>query len=411
MKKVNGVFLKLLFSNGKVIIKPLPNQTIKVKGLKGIVEKPVKENYPVTAPKEILDNLQECPINSVLYAENIIEKVTSYYAEEIFFVASDEPNAIIGQSVKYASEEVRAYYIDMRFSIAFVPEQESGKKSFIQKLMDNKNYLVPTVDDCGFFIAPEKWYHLVRNIKAGINTLITGPTGTGKTEIVELLTKRMKKQLYCFDMGTMIDPIASLIGTHRLKNKESVFETSRFIHAIQQEGAVILLDEINQAPPAANNILFPCLDSRRKLFNEYAEELDREIKVADDVVFIATANFGSEYIGTYALNRALIDRFQLIEFSYLTVEQEAEVLVSRTNISLEGATLIAKLCNKIRDMYKNGELGNFISTRHAIQIAELHRDGFDILASFKMAVLPMFEGDANSPGTDKNSIINLLVTF
>lgn len=60
---------------------------------------------------------------------------------------------------------------------------------------------------------------------------------------------------------------------------------------------VILLDELNRAALSSNNVLFPCLDDRRKLSIEVAGGKDiREINVHPEVTFIATANVGSNIL-------------------------------------------------------------------------------------------------------------------
>ena len=88
-----------------------------------------------------------------------------------------------------------------------------------------------------------------RNIKKGVNTLLLGPTGVGKTEMVSNLAKNMGLPLTIFDMGTMSDPIMSLVGTHAIKvvdgHTASEFIKSRFSEVIQKPG-IVLLDEISR---------------------------------------------------------------------------------------------------------------------------------------------------------------------
>ena len=48
------------------------------------------------------------------------------------------------------------------------------------------------------------------------------------------------------------------------------------------------------------------------------------IKVANGVSFIATANIGTEYTSTRVLDRALMDRFEIIEVDILSLSQEED---------------------------------------------------------------------------------------
>ena len=61
--------------------------------------------------------------------------------------------------------------------------QESFKTQ-IEKLIGDK---CPSVKTNGFYLAPEKFQLLVRNIKKGINTMLLGATGTGKTQSIQLI--------------------------------------------------------------------------------------------------------------------------------------------------------------------------------------------------------------------------------
>ena len=137
--------------------------------------------------------------------------------------------------------------------------------SMLSQLKADRKMNAPTIEGEGFHIADKDWYLLVRNIKSKVNTMMVGPSGTGKTELVLLACKKLGLECSVYDMGSMYDPVSGLLGVHRLqKGGESVFDYAKFTQDIQKPG-VILLDELSRAPVTTNNILFPCLDSRRML--------------------------------------------------------------------------------------------------------------------------------------------------
>jgi MoxR-like ATPase len=271
-------------------------------------------------------------------------------------------------------------------------------------------YPVPTVADCGFHIDPDMWFLLVRNCLRGENTLITGPTGSGKTELISHLARVMSKDMSIQDMGTLQDAQSALLGVHRL-NKEghSEFETAPFVDHIKG-GGIVLLDEINRAPMAANNILFPCLDKRRYLPIDIAcAEGDRRVDVHPETFFIATANLGSEYAGTNALDRALLDRFFIIEMDYPQEEDEIRVIVSRTGVQERQATAVVKVANEIRKQYKSQDLSSAISVRHTLQAANLIADGFDVSKALMQTVMPLFEDSIGV--SERSKVLSIVSAF
>lgn len=298
-------------------------------------------------------------------------------------------------------------------------EPSSGPRRLplINRLM--KKYPRPDPDE-GFVVDQTVWAVLVRNTKTTINTLITGPTGTGKTELIYELGKSLGMPVHTFDMGSMYDPISGLLGNNRLRkdgdNTVTKFEYSRFAKAIQTP-SIILLDEVNRAPVATNNLLFPCLDRRRTLFVEMADDLDddsesgetKKIKVHDECVFFATANIGGEYAGTNALDRALQDRFFMLELNYLTSNQEIKLLLDRNpGLKEDDADMIVSVARDIRDQYNSGTLSTSVSTRHTLSAAQMVVHGFSVMSALELSMLPMFDGDRTTG--EKATVLSILST-
>lgn len=277
-------------------------------------------------------------------------------------------------------------------SLAEVPAVAEANKTFLTRMQSNDALTPPSVKDSGFLVNADNWYLMIRNINCGVNTMLVGATGTGKTEFVRLICKKLGKKLCIYDMGSMLDPIAGLLGTHRLIEGGSVFDYARFTEDIQEPN-VILLDELSRAPVTANNILFPVLDNRRELPVEIAGGKDlRRVKVHPDCVFIATANVGAEYTGTSTLDAALVNRFFPIEMDALKEEDESRVLIARTGIEKPKADCIMKIAGTIRKLYRQQELSVGVSVRETLMVAELVVDGWEMTKALSLVFLPKFEG-------------------
>lgn len=285
--------------------------------------------------------------------------------------------------------------------------EEAGSSSNLLETIKEK-YKKPTLND-GFYVTDNNWNFLVRNILRKTNTILIGPTGTGKTELVLKVADCLGIECAVYDMGSMMDPLTDLLGSHRLMNGSSVFDYAKFTQDIQ-EPKIILLDELSRAPLTTNNILFPCLDSRRSLPVEIADSNSkRSIPVHPDCVFIATANIGSEYSGTNDIDAALMNRFVPLKLEYLDSKTEEKLICKRTKISAVDASKLVKIMNEIRAAYYKNEITKSVSTRESILCGELVYDGFSILDAITNVVCNKFSDD--SYNNEYNIVKKLIMKF
>ena len=270
----------------------------------------------------------------------------------------------------------------------------------------NSKYKCPLIGDSGFYVDNMNWKFLVRNILKHKNTMLIGPTGTGKTELILHIAKALNKECNIYDMGAMQDPLTDLLGTHRLENGNSIFDYSKFVEDVQKPG-IILLDELSRAPQMAMNILFPCLDSRRELRIDIAGSNNiRKVKVHPECVFIATANIGAEYSGTQEIDAALLNRFLPLTLDYMPQNIEKLVVKVRTNIDESSANIITNYAVQIRESYKNNVISKSMSTREVLNVAELVADGFTIADAMNYIVLQKFQ-DEDEQITVKSILMSL----
>lgn len=247
-----------------------------------------------------------------------------------------------------------------------------------------------------------KWKYLIRNILRGQNILMVGDSGMGKTVAAITAAKALERPLYIFPMGSSQDPRATLIGnTQFSKDSGTYFAESRFVQAIQEEGAVIILDELSRANGEAWNILMPVLDPNQRSLQLDEKPGSPVVKVHPSVSFIATANVGFQYTSTRVMDRALKDRFVTIEMDLLNQKEEAQLLKYKMpELDSEQIKSITQITSDIRSEMKSESprISTQISTRVAIEIASLLRDGFTLPEAAEIAIYPYYpeEGGAQS---------------
>ena len=246
-----------------------------------------------------------------------------------------------------------------------------------------------------------KWKYLIRTSVRGKNIMITGPSGSGKTMAVYALVNALERPNYYFNMGATQDPRSSLIGnTHYNSDKGTYVSNALFVEAIQTPNAVILLDELTRAHPDAWNILMTVLDEKQRYLRIDEHESTPTIKVAEGVCFVATANIGNEYTATRALDRALRDRFTIIEMDVLNKEEELELLKYMfPNIDNDRLSDVAQISSLTRNesSNENPRIESGISTRTSVEIAGLLYDGFALKDAAEITIYPQYD---SSGGVD-----------
>ncbi len=309
-----------------------------------------------------------------------------------------------GQCIKFDNETQRSYRKPMSIlneNKAGMPPKEEPSVAH-NRIMEDP--VLSFIHNDSLKLKPEtlvmqdlKWKYLVRSAMRGKNIMMTGPAGCGKTMAAKTLVTSLERPDFYFNLGATQDPRGTLIGnTHFKKDEGTMFSESVFVKAIQTEDAIILLDELSRAHPEAWNILMTVLDEGQRYLRLDEAEDAPTIKVAKGVTFIATANIGSEYTATRAMDRALVDRFIIVEMDTLQKEQEAKLLLQlHPDINPDEADTIAEIASMTRaEMVSEApKLSSAISTRLSVELAGLLSDGFTLEEGAEVAIYPFFDAD------------------
>jgi len=161
--------------------------------------------------------------------------------------------------------------------------------------------------------------HTLRDVLVALlaegHVLIEDHPGVGKTALVRALARSIDASYARIQCTSDLLP-ADVVGTNVFNQREGRFEF--------RPGPVfanlVLVDEINRAPPKTQSGLLECMQERHVTVDAATHELARPFAV------LATQN-PVEYAGTYPLPENQLDRFMVrVSLGYPSASREVEML-------------------------------------------------------------------------------------
>lgn len=156
---------------------------------------------------------------------------------------------------------------------------------------------------------------LIAMVGAGLNVMMTGMAGTGKTHSAQQVAEALGLDFYCMSVGSQTSK-SDLVG---YMNANGEYVDTMFRRAYEH-GGVFVMDEID----AGNSNVLIVMNSA--LSNGVCAFPDRMVTMHENFHFIATANtYGNgadrTYVGRNQLDGATLDRFAIIDWK---IDEELE---------------------------------------------------------------------------------------
>ena len=237
--------------------------------------------------------------------------------------------------------------------------------------------LIPSTDPN--FVPFGNFADLENIIKAKIfyPAYISGPTGNGKSTMIEQICAKHKRPLIRVNLNMMTDE-EQLIGTKTLEDGNVEIVEGPVLIAMRT-GCTLLLDEIDAGSANTLLCLQPILEGKPYYFKLKNEMI---VPAAGFNIF-ATANTkgkGSDdgrYIGTNVLNEAFLERFAVtFEQDYPNAKIEQKIIENLMDSfgcpDKEFAETLVKWADAIRRTFADGGVDETITTRRMIHIVRAY---------------------------------------
>ena len=194
--------------------------------------------------------------------------------------------------------------------------------------------------------------------------MLKGPTGTGKTRLVEYMAWNLKRPLFtvaCHDDLSAND----LTGRYIIKADEAVWVDGPLLTAVRQ-GGILYLDEVVEARKDVTVVIHPLTDHRRCL---PVEKLGKQFSAPEDFMLVVSYNPNYQSV-LKELKPSTRQRFVSIGLGWPDEALEIKIVRHETGADKKTAAGLVKAANKIRNLVHQG-LEEGVSTRELIYAGKL----------------------------------------
>ncbi len=200
--------------------------------------------------------------------------------------------------------------------------------------------------------------------KSNLPMLLKGPTGCGKTRLVQHMAARLKRPLYtvaCHDDLTASD----LVGRHLIEGGSTYWQDGPLTKAVRN-GGICYLDEVVEARKDTIVVLHPLTDDRRTLSVERTGEV---LHCPPEFMLVVSYNPGYQNM-LKGMKPSTRQRFVAATFQYPNTDTEVNILIRETGLDKVRANQLVRLASGLRKL-KDIDLEEAPSTRLLVYASEL----------------------------------------
>lgn len=200
--------------------------------------------------------------------------------------------------------------------------------------------------------------------------MLNGPTGCGKTRLVEYMAWKLARPLYTVACHSDLSA-NDLVGRYIIKGDEVQWVDGPLLMAVNH-GGISYLDEIVEARKDVTVVIHPLTDHRRYLV---VEKLGKILHAPDNFMLVLSYNPHYQSI-IKELKPSTRQRFVAVNLNWPAEDLEIRIIHKEAGADTETAGKLVKSANKIRNLVSQG-LEEGVSTRELVYAAILLKNGIN----------------------------------
>jgi MoxR-like ATPase len=250
----------------------------------------------------------------------------------------------------------------------YVPRTGDYPVTVLPDNADTKRF-VPTTD-ADYVVQQDEAALLVAGLEDGDKTLITGPTGSGKSSLVKYVCAKLNRPFIRINMSGDVESSA-MFGTLVVRGGATVWEDGAVTEAVKL-GAVCLVDEWELMPAEIAMGMQNLLEDGGYLYlKEKPGNSDDRTHIPHEhfrLVFagntVGQGDTTGAFSGVGVQNTATIDRFtNTIKLGYLDLNHEVNILRGKAGVEESTARKMVQMAGLVRNAYNSGKVGLTMSPR------------------------------------------------
>lgn len=231
----------------------------------------------------------------------------------------------------------------------------------------------------------------------GLAVMLKGPTGCGKTRLVEHMAWRLQRPLItiaCHDDLSASD----LIGRFLIRHDGTAWQDGPLTRAVR-EGAICYLDEIVEARQDTVVVLHALTDHRRVLPIDKTGEL---LSAPSGFQLVISYNPGYQRM-LKDLKPSTRQRFVAMDVDFPEADIEAQIVQYESGVDAATARSLVALAGRLRALRDRG-LVEVPSTRLLVAAGALCAQGIDVRQACRAAIVAPLSDDESLVGAMRDLV-------